>query len=103
MRWLMHGTTNHGAQSTDPAKRREPVTYYHRPGPIGDVFRAFPPAAGRRVAVIGLGAGGLAAYAGTGEEWTFYEIDPGHCAGRYGHELLHLLERHARQDASGPG
>jgi hypothetical protein len=76
MRWLMHGTTNHGAQSTDPAKRREPVTYYHRPGPIGDVFRAFPPVAGRRVAVIGLGAGGLSAYAGSGEEWTFYEIDP---------------------------
>ena len=76
MRWLMHGTTNHGAQSTDPAMRREPVTYYHRPGPIGDVFRAFPPVAGRRVAVIGLGAGGLSAYAGSGEEWTFYEIDP---------------------------
>ena len=76
MRLLMHGTTNHGAQSTDPAKRREPVSYYYRSGPIGDVFRAFPPAAGRRVAVIGLGAGGLAAYAGTGEEWTFYEIDP---------------------------
>jgi hypothetical protein len=76
MRWLMHGTTNHGAQSTDPAKRQEPVTYYYRSGPIGDVFRAFPPTPGRRVAVIGLGAGGLVAYAGAGEEWTFYEIDP---------------------------
>lgn len=76
LRWLMHGTTNHGAQSIDPAKRHEPVTYYHRAGPIGDVFRAFPPMPGRRVAVIGLGAGGLVAYAGAGEEWTFYEIDP---------------------------
>jgi hypothetical protein len=76
MRWLMHGTTNHGAQSTDPAKRGDPVTYYYRSGPIGDVFRAFPPRPGRRVAVIGLGAGGLAAYAGAGEDWTFYEIDP---------------------------
>jgi hypothetical protein len=76
IRWLMHGTTNHGAQSTDPAKRREPVTYYYRSGPIGDVFRAFPPTPQRRVAVIGLGAGGLSAYAGAGEEWTFYEIDP---------------------------
>jgi hypothetical protein len=28
------------------------------------------------VAVLGLGAGGLAAYAGIGEKWTFYEIDP---------------------------
>jgi hypothetical protein len=76
MRWLMHGTTNHGGQSTDPAKRREPVAYYYRGGPIGDVFRAFPTTAGRRVAVIGLGAGNLAVYAGAGEEWTFYEIDP---------------------------
>jgi hypothetical protein len=76
LRWLMHGTTNHGAQSLDPANRREPVTYYYRAGPIGDVFRALPPKRGRRVAVIGLGSGVLATYAGAGEEWTFYEIDP---------------------------
>lgn len=76
MRWLMHGTTNHGAQSTNPANRRTPITYYYPGGPIGDVFRAFPPLPRRKVGVIGLGAGGLAAYAGAGEEWTFYEIDP---------------------------
>jgi hypothetical protein len=76
IRVLMHGTTSHGAQSTDPGRRREPLSYYHRPGPFGDVFRALPPVAGRSVAVIGLGAGVLAAYAGAGEEWTFYEIDP---------------------------
>ena len=28
------------------------------------------------VAVVGLGAGGLACYAETGQRWTFYEIDP---------------------------
>jgi hypothetical protein len=60
----------------DPGRRSEPLSYYHRPGPIGDVFRALPPVAGRSVAVIGLGAGVLAAYASAGEEWTFYEIDP---------------------------
>jgi hypothetical protein len=76
LRMLMHGTTSHGAQSTVPSRRREPVSYYHRPGPVGDVFRALPPVPGRRVGIIGLGAGGLAGYAGTGEEWTFYEIDP---------------------------
>ena len=52
------------------------MSYYHRLGPVGDVFRALPPVPGRRVGVIGLGTGGLAGYAGTGEEWTFYEIDP---------------------------
>ena len=76
MRVLTHGTTKHGAQSTDPGRRREPTSYYYRQGPIGDVFRAYPSARGRNVAVIGLGAGGLAAYGGIGEHWTFYEIDP---------------------------
>src|SRR5215204_411733 len=28
-RVLLHGTTRHGAQSTDPARRREPVSYYY--------------------------------------------------------------------------
>jgi hypothetical protein len=76
MRVLTHGTTKHGAQSTDPARRREPTSYYYRQGPVGDVFKALPPAFGRNVAVVGLGTGGLATYAGVGEHWTFYEIDP---------------------------
>jgi hypothetical protein len=76
MRILRHGTTKHGAQSTDPRRRREPTSYYYRQGPIGDVFRAKPAVPGRNIAVIGLGAGGLAAYAGKDEHWTFYEIDP---------------------------
>jgi hypothetical protein len=76
LRVLMHGTTSHGAQSIDPVRRREPASYYHREGPAGDVFRALTQTPGRRVGVIGLGAGNLVAYAGPGEEWTFYEIDP---------------------------
>ena len=76
MRVLMHGTTKHGGQSTDPARRREPPSYHNRQGPLGDVFRALPSHAGRRVAVIGLGTGAMAAYAGAGEDWVFYEIDP---------------------------
>jgi SAM-dependent methyltransferase len=76
MRVLMHGTTRHGAQSLDRGKQREPLSYYNRQGPLGDVFRAFPPAAQRRIAVVGLGAGTMAAYAGAGERWTFFEIDP---------------------------
>ena len=76
MRVLLHGTTRHGAQSTDPARRREPASYYYRGGPLGDFFGSVPFPPGRKVAVIGLGTGGLAAYARRGEEWTFYEIDP---------------------------
>src|SRR5439155_19704581 len=54
-----------------------PLAYYPRSGPLGDLFRALPDSiVSRRGAVTGLGAGSMAAYARTGEDWTFYEIDP---------------------------
>jgi hypothetical protein len=76
--WLHHGSTLHGKQYTDPARACEPLSYYHRDGPLGSIFAAFDakPAVARRVAVVGLGAGTTAAYARRGEAWTFYEIDP---------------------------
>lgn len=74
---LMHGSTLHGAQSTEGTDRLEPLTYYTRTGPIGQVFAALPPqGAGRRVAVVGLGTGSLACYGSPADRWTFYEIDP---------------------------
>lgn len=73
---LLSGTTNHGAQSLDPARRQEPLAYYHRAGPIGQVFAALPAQDSPRVAIIGLGAGSLACYGTPGRQFTFYEIDP---------------------------
>lgn len=76
-RVLLHGRTIHGVQSTQPALRREPLSYYHRRGPAGEIFARF--AAGRRdlrIGVLGLGAGTLACYAEPGQRWTFFEIDP---------------------------
>jgi hypothetical protein len=74
---LSHGTTLHGKQWLNPYTRSEPVSYYHRQGPVGQVFSEFQ---GRkkktRIAVTGLGTGSLAAYAGPGQEIDFYEIDP---------------------------
>lgn len=73
---LSHGTTLHGMQWLNPINRLEPVAYYHRKGPAGQVFSEFN---GRkkksRIAVTGLGTGSLAAYAGPGQEIDFYEID----------------------------
>jgi hypothetical protein len=69
----------HGRQYTDPARACEPLSYYHRRGPLGAVFEEFGRrggAAPRAVAVVGLGTGASAAYAREGEDWTFYEIDP---------------------------
>jgi hypothetical protein len=70
---LTHGTTVHGAEWLDPLRRREPLFYYHRAGPIGQVFTLFPPA--HAVGVIGPGTGALACYARPSQDWTFYEID----------------------------
>ncbi|MGH2351166.1 MAG: spermidine synthase, partial [Chloroflexota bacterium] len=74
---LVHGTTVHGLQSLDPSRRQEPLLYYHSSGPVGQIFRALGPGdAARPVAVVGLGAGGLACYGAPGQRWYFYEIDP---------------------------
>jgi spermidine synthase len=74
---LTHGFTTHGAQSLDLARRREPLAYYHRSGPLGQIYQVFSsPKAKEEVAVIGLGTGTIAAYAQAGQHLTFYEIDP---------------------------
>jgi hypothetical protein len=77
--WLRHGSTLHGTQYTDAAHACEPLSYYHREGPLGMVFAALDSKTSghaRSVAVVGLGAGTTAAYSRAGERWTFYEIDP---------------------------
>jgi SAM-dependent methyltransferase len=74
---LQHGTIIHGAQCLDPARRHEPLIYYSRTGPVGQVFEAFSGKPTRnRVAIIGLGPGTIASYAEAGQHWTFYEINP---------------------------
>jgi spermidine synthase len=74
---LVHGSTIHGRQSLDPVDHTEPMSYYHRNGPLGQLFAAFTASAtAPRVAVVGLGAGIMAAYAAPNQEWTFYEINP---------------------------
>jgi hypothetical protein len=74
---LYHGTTLHGVQGTSPGRRREPLAYFHRKGPLGQALSTLPWRDARgNVAVVGLGAGTIASYAGPGERWTFYEIDP---------------------------
>jgi hypothetical protein len=74
---IFHGTTAHGTQSLEPGRRLEPLSYFHRTGPAGQVFTALA-ATGfdRPVAVVGLGAGSLACYGRAGQEFVFYELDP---------------------------
>ena len=78
-RTLAHGTTLHGVQFVDdPAKAREPTSYYVPGSGIGQAMQALPAlyGPGARVGAVGLGTGTLACYAKPGQDWRFYEIDP---------------------------
>ena len=73
---LTHGTTTHGVQAVRGKVRVLPTAYYHPSGPIGDVvFTLAPDGRLRDVAVIGLGAGALAAYAANSSRIDFFEVD----------------------------
>lgn len=77
MHQLVHGNTFHGRQFRDASRRAEPLTYYHRQGPLGGVFEALRARTTTpRIGVIGLGIGSMAAYAQAEDSWVFYEIDP---------------------------
>jgi SAM-dependent methyltransferase len=74
---LINGNINHGIQRMHPQPSSEPLGYYHRKGPLGDLACALDQSKPkRRVAVIGLGTGAIAAYARPGQHYTFFEIDP---------------------------
>jgi hypothetical protein len=75
-RRLIHGTTLHGMQFLDEDRREEPLTYYHRTGPIGQVMDVYNRDARRNLGVIGLGTGTMACYAQPDQNLTFYDIDP---------------------------
>lgn len=74
---LFHGTTKHGAQRLNAAYRTTPLTYYSRPGPMGQLFSEYDKMNHHwTIGAVGLGAGALACYAKPTQQWTFYEIDP---------------------------
>jgi spermidine synthase len=73
----LSGTTNHGAQSISPSLRCEPLTYYSRGGPVGQLFASIKEDRTKtRFGVVGLGTASMAAYAVPGQAWTFFEINP---------------------------
>jgi spermidine synthase len=74
---ISHGTTIHGMQYTEQEKKCAPLSYYHERGPLGGLLSAYNDRpASPNVAVVGLGAGTMAAYSRPGQSWDFYEIDP---------------------------
>ena len=74
-RKFVHGTINHGEQSLRAAYRRMPITYFCEKSGIGRVMRALE-GAPRRIGVLGLGCGTLAAFGKPGDTIRIYEINP---------------------------
>jgi hypothetical protein len=74
---LFHGTTKHGAQRLAANLAKIPLTYYSRPGPMGQLFKEFDNNNQNwTIGIVGLGAGALVCYAKEKQNWTLYEIDP---------------------------
>ncbi len=75
VRRLIHGTILHGEQFLNETRRREPTSYYGESSGIAVALRVADPP-GRRVGIIGLGAGTIAAYGRPGDTFRFYDINP---------------------------
>jgi hypothetical protein len=75
---MTHGSTLHGLEYTDPARRDEPTFYYSNDSGVALLLRDFPRDhdQGLRIGLVGLGVGTLASYAKSGDVYRFYEIDP---------------------------
>jgi len=77
-RAMLHGAIMHGGQLLDPQYRGRPADYFGPGSGYGRLFAALNDTrpGPRRIGVIGLGAGVVAAYGRAGDTLTFYEISP---------------------------
>ncbi|MDO8804408.1 MAG: fused MFS/spermidine synthase [Elusimicrobiota bacterium] len=75
-RSLSNGTIVHGSQFLTSRRRGQATTYYGLETGIGLTMRQDQRPGPRRVGVIGLGAGTMAAYGQPGDYYRFYEINP---------------------------
>jgi hypothetical protein len=73
-RTLFHGTIQHGSEFLLPSRHLQPTTYYAPDSGIGIVLTDWP--GPKRVGIVGLGAGTLAAYGQPDDAFRFYEINP---------------------------
>jgi SAM-dependent methyltransferase len=75
-RQLLNGTIEHGAEWFAPQFLDQPLTYYAPDSGLGMAMRLCCGPDPKRVGVIGLGTGTVAAYGNAGDVIRFYEINP---------------------------
>jgi hypothetical protein len=76
MRTLLNGSIQHGTQIFSPDLRHVPTTYYANNSGVGLALLHCCANRPKRIGVIGLGAGTIAAYGKPGDTIRFYEINP---------------------------
>jgi SAM-dependent methyltransferase len=74
-RKLIHGTINHGQQMLRAEYSRLPVSYFCPQSGVGRAMSALE-GSPRRIGILGLGCGTLAAYGRPGDTIRIYEINP---------------------------
>jgi len=90
---LKHGTTIHGAQSVDPQKWRDPLTYFVPEGPAGQLFAALHSDPRElSIGIIGLGVGTMACYRRSNDDLTYYEIDASILSVAQDNRYFHYLD-----------
>jgi spermidine synthase len=75
-RTLFHGRIQHGTQLFGNGFRTQPSSYYGRSSGVGLALDLCCGDRPRRIGVVGLGTGTIAAYGRPGDDITFYEINP---------------------------
>jgi SAM-dependent methyltransferase len=76
MRTLLNGSIQHGTQIFSSSLRQTPTTYYAPDSGVGMALSTCCEGRPRRIGVVGLGAGTIAAYGKRGDSMQFYEINP---------------------------
>lgn len=76
VRTLLNGIIQHGTQIFSPELSRTPTTYYANDSGIGIALHQCCPGRARKIGIIGLGVGTIAAYGQPGDRIEFYEINP---------------------------
>ena len=76
VRTLINGSVEHGTQWSAAEFRHTPTTYYATDSGVGLTLANCCTGRTKRVGIIGLGAGTLAAYGQPGDSFRFYEINP---------------------------
>ena len=77
VRFMVHGSTVHGAEALDPEQRCRPLTYYAPSGPMGQAFASVEARkAAVRFGLVGLGTGTVATFVRPSDSMRIFEIDP---------------------------